>query len=229
MPTYCRSKTTKYVQSNIVRRLALYLAKKVPKFRTWLRNKLIAELRNQLTLDAENDRAWHHQISLERAWEYLERDCARCGSSRTYHIINNFGTHESGAVCTEFVEPEQVTPEMMIDWEELVYNAQYSKAWEEYEAHKQEPDDQYSYDYDYRDDRDMQNELYELEAERRCSWGESVWLSYHHPVLGFTQLGMLEGEWLHTFRQWRKRKTLPEEVISELELKFERACEEMRN
>jgi hypothetical protein len=228
MPNCRRSKTTKYLSSNTVRRLALLLSQKNSRFRKWFRNKLVTELSNQLTLDAENDRAWHQQISIESAWEFLERNCARCGSSRTYHIVNNFGTHESGAICSEFIEPGKMTPEMMVKWEELVYDAEYSQAWEEYEAQKVEPDSEHSYDYSYDDDREMQDELYELEAERRCSWGEPVWLTYRHPVLGFTQLGMLEGEWLHTFGQWRKCKTLPEETIAMLEEEFYAACEQMQ-
>lgn len=45
----------------------------------------------------------------------------------------------------------------------------------------------------------------------------SVTISYRDELLGPMTFSMLESEWRETVREWRRYKTLPVEVIDELE------------
>lgn len=193
--------------------------------------ELLAQLKNwyhRLTSpsDLETDDEEYHkfleqreeeerQLDRENEERWLAEPCARCSHSRDEHL--SWGHDHclacQYAQCDHFVEQTEFTSQMLADWETKTRRAKIQEELELVSEYYESTHNDSLDDEDYVD-------------ERRYQWGEPFELHYYHPQWGNTSLGMLEGEWIQSFKDMRKTKSLPEDQIQNLERLFEQAREQ---
>lgn len=148
---------------------------------------------------------------LEQHW--LAETCARCLHPRDKHSQWGLSYCQdcSEVTCDCFVDETEYTQKL-----KTVSETQKQRA-----AFEQELEDQ-SWD-EYYDDSDDESDYID---ERRYQWGEDFTLHFYHPIWGQTGLSMLEGEWLQAFKEMREQRTLPDDVIDQIEREFEESRDE---
>ncbi len=163
-------------------------------------------------------------IEAAKQAEFESQVCARCGHTRSDHFSLNGRCRSCFQIeCGGFLTETEYTEELRSEWKnaEASADAEYQQMLDE----QYDEMEMYSEDRYYEEQEEYERLVSEFNKERMSQWGEGIEVC--HSIFGGMTVGALEGEWITFIRDMRKQKSFPEEVIDDLERKFEEARKDL--